>query len=36
MAVSHGDIHADVLFTRVHSSCVKSETMRSLDCVCVL
>jgi 3,4-dihydroxy 2-butanone 4-phosphate synthase/GTP cyclohydrolase II len=36
MAASHGDMNAEVLYTRVHSSCVTSETMRSLDCDCVL
>ena len=35
MALVHGDINAEVLYTRVHSSCVTSETMRSLDCDCV-
>ena len=36
MAVAHGNIHAKKLHSRVHSSCVTSETMRSLDCDCVL
>ena len=36
MAVSHGNIDSEILFTRLHSSCVTSETMRSLDCDCVL
>lgn len=36
MAFVHGNVEADVLYTRIHSSCVTSETMRSLDCDCVL
>jgi 3,4-dihydroxy 2-butanone 4-phosphate synthase/GTP cyclohydrolase II len=36
MALCHGDINSEVLYTRVHSSCVTSESMRSLDCDCVL
>lgn len=36
IALAHGDItHADVLYTRLHSSCVTSETMRGCDCDCV-
>lgn len=34
VALAHGDIHAPVLYTRLHSSCVTSELMRSLDCDC--
>lgn len=35
IALCHGDLNAEILFTRMHSSCVTSETMRSLDCDCV-
>ena len=36
IALAHGDVtHADVLYTRLHSSCVTSETMRGCDCDCV-
>ena len=35
IALCHGDFAQDVLYTRMHSSCVTSETMRSLDCDCV-
>jgi len=35
IALVHGDIHSEVLYTRMHSSCVTSETLRSLDCDCV-
>ncbi|HTT56640.1 MAG TPA: GTP cyclohydrolase, partial [Opitutaceae bacterium] len=36
IALAHGDIAgAPVLYTRVHSSCVTSETLRGCDCDCV-
>ena len=35
IALCHGDITADVLTTRIHSSCVTSETLCSMDCDCV-
>jgi 3,4-dihydroxy 2-butanone 4-phosphate synthase/GTP cyclohydrolase II len=36
IALTHGDIAgATVLYTRVHSSCVTSETLRGCDCDCV-
>jgi 3,4-dihydroxy 2-butanone 4-phosphate synthase / GTP cyclohydrolase II len=35
IALCRGDLSHDILFTRMHSSCVTSETMRSLDCDCV-
>eukprot|EP00003_Mantamonas_plastica_P011115 TRINITY_DN206_c0_g2_i1.p1 TRINITY_DN206_c0_g2~~TRINITY_DN206_c0_g2_i1.p1 ORF type:complete len:921 (-),score=354.73 TRINITY_DN206_c0_g2_i1:9-2771(-) len=36
IALCHGPIvSAELLYTRMHSSCVTSETMRSLDCDCV-
>jgi 3,4-dihydroxy 2-butanone 4-phosphate synthase/GTP cyclohydrolase II len=35
IALCHGNIHSNTLYTRLHSSCVTSETMRSLDCDCV-
>lgn len=35
IALVHGDINAKVLTTRLHSSCVTSETMQSMDCDCV-
>lgn len=35
LALCHGNIQADILYTRLHSSCVTSELMRSLDCDCV-
>jgi 3,4-dihydroxy 2-butanone 4-phosphate synthase / GTP cyclohydrolase II len=36
IALAHGDITgASVLYTRVHSSCVTSETLRGCDCDCV-
>lgn len=35
-ALAHGDIDAaEVLYTRLHSSCVTSETLRGVDCDCV-
>jgi len=36
IALAYGDITgADVLYTRMHSSCVTSETLRGCDCDCV-
>ena len=35
IALTYGDIHSDTLYTRIHSSCVTSETLRSQDCDCV-
>ena len=36
IALSHGDIlQAKTLHTRIHSSCVTSETLRGCDCDCV-
>ncbi|GAB5562021.1 MAG: hypothetical protein SynsKO_36680 [Synoicihabitans sp.] len=36
IALAHGDIeNAEVLYTRLHSSCVTSETLRGCDCDCV-
>lgn len=36
IALAHGDIiSAPVLYTRIHSSCVTSETLRGCDCDCV-
>jgi 3,4-dihydroxy 2-butanone 4-phosphate synthase/GTP cyclohydrolase II len=35
MALSFGDPNAETFYTRLHSSCVTSETLRSLDCDCV-
>lgn len=36
IALAHGDIvNATVLYTRLHSSCVTSETLRGCDCDCV-
>lgn len=36
IALTHGDIaRAQVLYTRLHSSCVTSETLRGCDCDCV-
>ena len=36
IAFSYGDINdKDILYTRIHSSCVTSETLRSMDCDCV-
>ena len=35
IALSKGDLESDRLYTRVHSSCVTSETLRSMDCDCV-
>ena len=36
IALTYGDIHGDEdLYTRMHSSCVTSETLRGCDCDCV-
>ena len=35
IALCHGDFSVENLYTRMHSSCVTSETLRSLDCDCV-
>lgn len=36
IALAHGDIvTAPVLYTRIHSSCITSETLRGCDCDCV-
>ena len=36
IALAFGDLtNADVLYTRLHSSCVTSETLRGCDCDCV-
>jgi 3,4-dihydroxy 2-butanone 4-phosphate synthase/GTP cyclohydrolase II len=35
MALSFGDLNSDTFYTRMHSSCVTSESLRSLDCDCV-
>jgi 3,4-dihydroxy 2-butanone 4-phosphate synthase / GTP cyclohydrolase II len=35
MALCFGDLNTEALYTRLHSSCVTSETLRSLDCDCV-
>eukprot|EP00762_Andalucia_godoyi_P002195 ANDGO_07501.mRNA.1 GTP cyclohydrolase-2 len=36
VSLARGDIHsAPVLYTRLHSSCVTSETLRGADCDCV-
>jgi 3,4-dihydroxy 2-butanone 4-phosphate synthase/GTP cyclohydrolase II len=35
IALSHGNLQSKILYTRMHSSCVTSELMRSLDCDCV-
>lgn len=36
IALAHGDIvNAKTLYTRLHSSCVTSETLRGCDCDCV-
>ncbi len=36
IALCKGDLRHPLLYTRIHSSCVTSETLRSLDCDCVL
>ena len=35
IAIAHGNIKSEKLYVRYHSSCVTSETLRSLDCDCV-
>ncbi|MFM7099599.1 MAG: GTP cyclohydrolase [Verrucomicrobiota bacterium] len=35
LALTHGDLRAPRLYTRIHSSCVTSETLRGCDCDCV-
>jgi 3,4-dihydroxy 2-butanone 4-phosphate synthase/GTP cyclohydrolase II len=35
IALTYGDIKKEILYTRIHSSCVTSETLRSQDCDCV-
>lgn len=36
IALAHGDIQGEkTLYTRIHSSCVTSETLRGCDCDCV-
>lgn len=35
IALIKGDIFSKTLYTRVHSSCITSETLRSQDCDCV-
>ena len=35
IALVYGDIKDKTLYTRIHSSCVTSETLRSQDCDCV-
>jgi len=35
IALVYGNMHNDVLYTRIHSSCITSETFRSQDCDCV-
>ncbi|HMO64953.1 MAG TPA: GTP cyclohydrolase, partial [Verrucomicrobiota bacterium] len=35
IALAHGDVGAPTLYTRIHSSCVTSETLRGCDCDCV-
>eukprot|EP00055_Hartaetosiga_balthica_P018188 m.129992 g.129992 ORF g.129992 m.129992 type:complete len:869 (+) comp9466_c0_seq1:147-2753(+) len=35
LALAHGDLKSEVLYTRFHSSCVTSETLCSIDCDCV-
>jgi len=35
LALIYGDIKSELLYTRAHSSCVTSETFRSIDCDCV-
>jgi 3,4-dihydroxy 2-butanone 4-phosphate synthase/GTP cyclohydrolase II len=33
-AISYGNLRAEVQYTRIHSSCVTSETFRALNCDC--
>lgn len=35
LALAHGDLKSSTLYTRLHSSCVTSETLRGCDCDCV-
>jgi 3,4-dihydroxy 2-butanone 4-phosphate synthase/GTP cyclohydrolase II len=35
IALAHGNLRAKTLHTRIHSSCVTSETLRGCDCDCV-
>jgi 3,4-dihydroxy 2-butanone 4-phosphate synthase/GTP cyclohydrolase II len=35
IALAYGDIKKEILYTRIHSSCITSETFRSQDCDCV-
>lgn len=35
LALVYGDLKTNELHTRIHSSCVTSETLRSMDCDCV-
>mgnify|MGYP001175859180 CR=1 FL=1 len=35
IALTYGDINSEILYTRIHSSCITSETFRSQDCDCV-
>ena len=34
-ALVHGSLDADNFYIRLHSSCLTSETLRSMDCDCV-
>ena len=34
-ALVHGSLDADDFYIRLHSSCLTSETLRSMDCDCV-
>ena len=35
IALTYGNIKKEILYTRIHSSCITSETFRSQDCDCV-
>jgi 3,4-dihydroxy 2-butanone 4-phosphate synthase / GTP cyclohydrolase II len=35
MALVYGNLKKDSIYTRIHSSCLTSETLRSMDCDCV-
>ena len=35
IAIWYGNLDSDILYTRLHSSCVTSESLRSIDCDCV-
>jgi len=35
IALAYGNIKEEILYTRIHSSCITSETFRSQDCDCV-